>query len=289
LKSTPFLTLNGSFDCRHYRDNNNGEHNAYQVSVRTTGRTDYPFLKRLLPLTNLTANVWVRGNELKVTDLSFKTMQGRASGEVGVSFVPGEKSPPYRGNIKWRDISFKDISRIYQFDEEEKGTLTGHFDFIGKGGSVRGLSGRGFLSLQKGNIVSLPVFGPLSPLLAGILGDKRMGYERAKDASASFVVRDGIWKTEDFLAVSSSLNLTGIGWVDLAKDQIDMTVRLNARGLLGIITLPLAPIKGLFQFRGTGQFTDSKWNSSPFTQPKLGKRDPLFRPAGKAIVVEDKE
>ncbi len=279
----PQLTLNGSFDCTL----GSVEHNAYMVSVRTTGQTDYPFLKRVLPLTHLTADIYFRKRELNVANLAFHTLQGRSSGEIHVSFQKDGSLPQYRGDLKWRDISFRDISKLYQFKEEEKGQLTGRFHFTGVGGEVRKLSGRGFLSLHKGNIVSLPVFGPLSPLLAGILGDQRMGYERAKDASGSFIVRNGLWQTDDFLAVSTSLNLTGVGWIDLASDQIDMTIRLNARGLLGIITLPLAPIKGLFQFRGTGQFTDSKWKSSPFTQPKLGKKDPLYRPVGKAIIVPE--
>ncbi len=279
----PKLILNGTFDCRYRQV----EQTAFIINLQTTGQTDYPFLKRLLPVTGLRGDIYFRKNKLNIGKLSFQTLDGRASGEVNVTFQPDGKPPNYDGDLKWRDISFKKVSQLYDFKEEEKGALTGTFDFSGTGGSVRKLSGRGFISLRSGNIVSLPVFGPLSPLFAGILGDKRMGYERAKDASASYVIRNGVWQSEDLLAVSTSLNLTGTGWVDLASDKIDMTVRLNARGLLGVITLPLAPIKGLFQFRGTGKFTDSRWASSPFTQPAKGKKDPLFRPPGKAILIQE--
>jgi len=280
----PQLALNGSFDCRRGQF----EQTAFMVNLRTTGQTDYTFLKRNLPLTKVRTDIFFRKKELNVSNLSFSTHNGRGSGEMNVSF-PATRGAPvsYRGGLKWRDISFRKISETYQFDKKEKGALTGRFDFEGKSGSIRNLNGRGFCSLQNGSVVALPVFGPLSPLIAGILGDKRMGYERAKDASASFIIRNGVWQTDDFLTTSTSLNLTGNGWVDLHTDKIDMTIRLNARGLLGVITLPLAPIKGLFQFRGTGKFTDSKWRSSPFTQPRRGKKDPLFRKPGRAIVLPE--
>ncbi len=280
----PELTLNGSFDCR---GKGNIDYNSYMVSVRTTGQTDYTFLKRNLALTELSANLFYRQRELNIAALSFAGLGGQAHGDINVSFQLGGGAPLFRGLMKWKNLSFKTLSQIYQFKEEEKGTLTGNFDFTGISGDIRKLNGRGFCALQKGNIVSLPVFGPLSPIMARVLGDKRAGYERAKDASASFIVRNGVWQTDDFLALSSSLNLTGDGWIDLKTEKIDMTMRLNAQGLLGIITLPLSPFKGLFQFRGTGIFTQPDWQAAPFTQPRRGAKDPLFRKPGKAIIIPE--
>jgi hypothetical protein len=116
-----------------------------------------------------------------------------------------------------------------------------------------------------------------------------MGYQRAKDASFTFAVLNGVLQTKDLVAVSTSIVLTGDGWIDLETEKMDMTVRINARGLLGLLTLPLHPLKGIFQFRGTGLYKKPNWRSSPFTRPSKGNADPLFQiqKAGKAKVVPE--
>ncbi len=65
-----------------------------------------------------------------------------------------------------------------------------------------------------------------------------------------------------------------------------MTVRMNARGFLGIITLPLRPFYGLFQFRGTGPIQDPEWENVMFTSPPQAQKDNLLAPP-KAKAVPD--
>ncbi len=278
----PAITLNGSFDNRLGKD----EQNAYRVEITTEGQTDYPFLGKPLPLTKLRTNVTIRQSQVTVDNLSFATVEGTAAGKVIVDTVRNGPTK-YRGNIKWSRLYFPEISKVYQFKKEEKGWLTGQINFNGVESDLRQFNATGVIGIEKGNLVALPILGPLSPIIAGVLGDKRMGYERAKDASATFSIQKGVWMTKDFSAISTSINLTGEGWIDLKTDRIDMTVRVNARGLLGFLTMPLAPLKGMFQFRGTGDFTKPTWKASPFTRPARGMADPIFRIPGKAQIVPE--
>ena len=193
----------------------------------------------------------------------------------------------YRGAIKWDDLSFQKLSQVYDFKEEEKGTLTGSIDFRGSADGLGGFNAEGLLAINQGNLISLPILGPLSPIISGLLGDKRVGYERAKDASANFNVTNGVLTTKDFIAISTNIILTGEGWIDLLSEELDMTIRMNARGLLGFITLPLQPLKGISQFRGTGTYENPKWRSSPFTRPEKGKNDPIYQKTGKAQIIRE--
>ncbi len=278
----PHLTLNGSFADRK----EDSDKTVFRVAARTEGQTDYPFLGAELPLQKLNADIVVRGTDITVRNITCATLGGTVSGSVFCDVTPGRKTD-YLGSMKWDNLSFPLISKAYKFRDEEKGTLTGSIDFYGIAGGVRGFNADGLIGIRQGNLVSLPVLGPLSPIIAGILGDKRMGYERAKDASSTFAVRDGVMQTKDFVAVSTSIVLTGEGWIDLETEKMDMTVRVNARGLLGLLTLPLKPLKGIFQFRGTGLYQTPKWRSSPFTRPTKGNADPLFLKAGEAKEVEE--
>ena len=69
---------------------------------------------------------------------------------------------------------------------------------------------------------------------------------------------------------------------------LDMTIRMNARGLLGLVTLPLLPFNGLFQFRGQGSIEKPVWRSAPFTQPAAGKNHPIFRDPPRAQIVPER-
>ena len=68
------------------------------------------------------------------------------------------------------------------------------------------------------------------------------GFERAKNAFCTFNIKDGILSTNDFQTSTTSLNFAGDGSVDLKERTLDMTMRMNARGLLGLLTLPLAAV-----------------------------------------------
>lgn len=278
----PHLVLNGSF-AGSAKDRSK---TLFSVATTTEGQTDHPFLGEDLPLQNLTVDIVVRGAGITVKNLTCATLGGSISGSVFADVTPG-KTTTYKGAVKWDHLSFPLISKTYEFKEEEKGTLTGSIDFSGNATGIRSFNANGLIAITKGNLVSLPVLGPLSPIIAGVLGDKRMGYERAKDASSSFAVVNGVAQTKDFVAVSTSIILTGEGWIDLLTKKMDMTVRVNARGLLGFLTLPLKPLKGIFQFRGTGLYSAPKWRSSPFTRPAKGNTDPLFQKAGKAQIVTE--
>lgn len=266
----PTLTVNGSFPGK----NGNPQDTAFNIIIRTTGQTDYPFLGKLLPTTQMRADVTMRGLNVEVDRLAFATLEGVSGGKVSVQIDP--QMTRYQGEMQIDRISFPELSKVYEFEDVNKGKLAGKITFSGGGGNIRNFNAKGAIGLQKGNLVSLPVLGPLSPLMSGILGDKRAGYERAKDASASFIVKNGVWQSEDIVAESSSIVLTGDGWIDLDTKKMDMTIRVNARGLLGIIAIPLTPFKGLFQFRGSGQFTEPEWNLSPFTKPRKGIGDVIF-------------
>ena len=70
-----------------------------------------------------------------------------------------------------------------------------------------------------------------------------------------------------FKTSTTSLTFAGDGSVNLKDQTLDFTMRMNARGLLGLITLPLRPFYGMFQFRGTGPLKNPKWENVMFTAP----------------------
>jgi hypothetical protein len=56
---------------------------------------------------------------------------------------------------------------------------------------------------------------------------------------------------------------------------------------LGLITLPLRPFYGMFQFRGTGPLNDTKWENVMFTAPPEDQQE-ILRATPRATIVPDR-
>jgi hypothetical protein len=246
----------------------------------------YDFLSESLTLRRLRANVKITDDRVNVDDLSFQTFNGPCSGSLVVRTNHPEHTR-FSGGMQWRRLHLKDIGELYEFGDAERGLLTGRIDFSGQDDNMRLFNGNGSISLEKGNLFSVPMLGPMSKLVGVVLKKRNPTEEKAKDASCTFNIKKGILYSNDFLATTRSLKFTGEGSIDLEDKQIDMTMRMNARGLLGVFALPLRPFMGLFQFHGKGYIMDPKWHTTVFTRPARGKDDPIFRKPPKARIIRE--
>lgn len=275
----PILRAGGQFDLR-----SGSNRTDFRIAVSNPGSMSYDFLGEPLTLRRLRANVKITDERVHVDNLAFRTFNGPCSGHLVVR-ISHPVHTRFSGGMQWRRLHLKEIGDLYGFDDADRGLLTGRMDFSGQDDNIRMFGGKGSISLEKGNLFSVPMLGPLSRLVGVVLKKRNPTEEKAKDASCTFNVRKGVLYSNDFLATTRSLKFTGEGSIDLGKKSIDMTMRMNARGLLGVFALPLRPFMGLFQFHGKGYVMDPKWRTTVFTRPARGKDDPIFRKPPKARVI----
>jgi len=254
-----------------------------KVKFSSEGMADYKFLGANLTFGSPSGEVAVGGDQVKITDLSLGVFQGKIAGNI---LYAGKSN--ISGDINWTKLAMADLSSAYDFKMKGAGFLTGRLDFTLPEGDVAKMGGQGLVALEEGEIFSIPIFGPLSPLVSTVLSDKAAGFERASSAFCNYTIQSGVLRTNDFQTQSKSLHFTGDGQVGLKEKTIDFTIRLNARGLLGLITLPLRPFYGLFQFRGTGPLSKTKWENVHFTSPPEQQNQLLNAPTPKAQIIDEK-
>lgn len=256
---------------------------ALDVSFSSDHPADYRFLGENLTLGRPAGEVAIRGERTNVTNMKLDAFDGPVAGNF--EYLGGGR---LKGDLSWTKLSIPGLTSTYGFRMKGAGDVTGRIDFSLTDGKVETMAGEGLLALEKAELFSVPMFGPLTPLIGAVLNDERAGSQRAKSAFFTFKIQDGILTSNDFQTATTSINFTGDGSLDLKERTIDMTMRMNARGLLGLITLPLRPFAGLFQFRGTGPLKDPKWESLKFTAPQEAQRQILLE-APKAKVIDDGE
>ncbi len=254
-----------------------------RVSFSSASPADYLFLGENLTLDRPSATVVIRGENVSVSDLQLEAFGGPIAGKfdyLGKGSLEGE--------LSWTKLAIDSLTSTYGFHMKGNGNTTGRIEFSLTDGKVETMTGKGVLALEKTELFTVPMFGPLTPLIGEVLNDESAGTQMAKNAFCSFHIRDGVLSSHDFQTSTRSLNFAGDGSVDMANQTIDMTVRMNARGWLGLLTLPLRPFSGLFQFHGTGSLKDAHWESMKFTQPPEAQSDLLLAPP-RARIISDRE
>lgn len=249
------------------------------VNFSTPGNANYEFLGEEITLSGPKGKVLILGEEVRIADLSLDAFDGPVSG----SFI--NRNQRLGGELNWTKLSTPALTSAYGFEMKDGGRVTGRIEFTIDRDDVSTMTAEGLLALENAELFAVPMFGPLTPLVAGVLGDKRAGTERAKAAFCNFTIKNGILSTQDFQTTTTSLNFLGDGEIDLVEQTIGFTMRLNARGFLGLITLPLRPFSGLFQFRGTGPIKKPVWENVRFTPPPEEQKT-LFE-APKATIIRE--
>jgi AsmA-like C-terminal region len=243
------------------------------VSFSSDQSADYVFLGSNVTLGSPSARVTIQGERVLVRDLKLEAFDGPVAGEI--SYLGKGR---LEGELNWTRLSIPDLASTYGFQMKGGGDVTGRIRFSLNDNKVESMAGSGLLALENAELFSVPMFGPLTPLVGGVLNDDNAGIQRAKDAFCTFEVKDGILTSRDFQTSTSSLNFAGNGSVDMKQQTLDMTMRLNARGLLGILTRPLRPFSGLFQFHGSGPLKATRWESMKFTEPPGTENEILLAP-----------
>lgn len=269
---TPELSADGVIGLFH-----GSSKTHFEVKGSSSGKLGYRFAGKDLVLSGLSTKVIVKPSRTEVRDLTFKLFDGPLRGRFNILPEPGGQR--VKGELDWTRLSMPALSKACGFETQAKGLVTGRIDFDHKGKGAAGLDGAGLIALEQGELFSVPIFGPLSPVMSTVLANRKAGFQDANDAFCNYTIDDGLFKTNDFITTTPSLVFTGDALADLDKQTLDMTIRMNARGLFGVITLPLRPFYGLFQFRGTGPLRKPVWDNVMFTSPPEDEKERLLSPA----------
>ena len=234
------------------------EANDYHIDFRAGG-FPYQVFGKAMPFEKLTARVncdkGIAGFDVKATLLDGEfVLRGK---------VDDRKQPQtYEGEMRINAMNFNKFGRIYSPDYDTEGDLTGHVEFTGKIGDWRALKGKGAVVILNGNLYSIPIIGPLTPLLAALLPRPVKGFNIAKEADATLTIGDGFVTTEDFVASTSVFNIKASGKVDILEDRIAFHAQVKFGKILGLV---LFPVSKILEYAGEGTVEDPRWRARFFS------------------------
>ncbi len=225
----------------------------------------YDVLGKWLPVDSATGLVKFSYGRLDITDLKASTLGGSLLGNIFVSLLVEDKS--FGASLDLDGLDFEKFTRLYFNYEDSEGSMRARYRFRSQLDDQTKMNGDGTVVVTNGNIFAIPVFGPLSGLLNEVVPG--IGYSKARRAFASFKVTEGVANTEDFEVQGVGFTMVGGGALDFVKDAMNFDVRVNARGVPGLL---LFPVSKLFEFTSTERLSKPNWRPKLFSLPPKSAR-----------------
>lgn len=254
--STPLVTGNGVVDLA------GGNSTSLDFTVSARGM-DYDLLGKTLNFKNLGGTLSVRHQQIIANISRSEIFGGTATVRADVSLSPPK--PEYQLAIKASGVDFASLSRLYFSYNGSHGLMSGEFFCRAEIDRPLELIGQGWVRIENGDVFDIPLFGPLSGIVDTIAPGA--GYTNARLATASFEVSNGAIRTRNLEIAGKGFSMFGEGAADFVKDELEMTVRINAQGTPGMVLLPLSKI---LEYTSSGPISNPKWRPRHVPQEFYG-------------------
>ena len=233
-----------------------GKNTRLTIAADAPTGMDYVFLGKSLPFDRVRGNLLITDDRVQLQGMEGALFEGVVRSEADISFAKDDKR--YTASVSLDRVNFPTLTKLYFDYETARGELAGSYDFEGIGGESRTMRGTGSIKVSNGDVFAIPVFGPLSGLVSAVIPGA--GYSVAKEATASFTIRNGVIKTEDFKVSGRLFGMVGHGEIHFLDNKLDFDIRMDAKGP-GVL---LTPVYELFEYKGEGTLSKPTWKPKRF-------------------------
>ena len=242
----------------------NPEKNDLRIALNAHEGLGYTLIGKDLQFGATSGSVVLTGQKLAINLPESHLMGGDVAFKADVSVAPGDSR--YSASVHLEDIDFHSLTKLYFDYGDSTGKLSGDYSFQAVGGDDRAMAGKGNILIKNGNVLAMPILGPLSVLLNEVVPG--LGYQSARRATASFTVGNGVITTRDLLIEGIGFNMIGNGDIYYLDDRMTMNIRLNAQGLPGLV---LFPVSKIFEYVSDGSAKHPQWR--PKILPKRSQKE----------------
>ena len=224
-----------------------------------------PFQWRKFKTPQIFGTVRWLADSLILTNATVETYGGQAEGWAAFDLHTKQAGTDFRFFIAGTNVDLHRLGiEVLSPTNRLEGLLSGALK-VSRANSEdwRQWFGYGSVQLHDGLIWDIPMFGMLSPVLNSV--SPGLGSSRATEASASFLMTNGVIATDSMIIHSTMTRLQYVGTVDL---QQRLNARVTAQLFRGtpvfgsLFSTLLWPVSKLFEYEVTGTLKDPK--SAPY-------------------------
>ncbi len=245
-KKPPSVVLDGTVDQRHPPTRT-----RLNFNIEAPAMT-YEFEGEDLHFDNISTKLGLVNDQLTLTGTRGELFGGTVTGDATISINKAKRG--HEANVKLTDVDFTSLTKLYFDYDESHGKLNGTYHFTGAGDDAKTMRGEGELLVTDGNVFAIPFLGPLSEFVSKIVPG--VGYNKAHRGTAAFTVADGIMSTKRLVIEGKGFSMIGDGRIWFLEDRMDFDMRINARGLPGVL---LFPVSKMLEVRSVSKVSKPDW------------------------------
>ncbi len=211
-----------------------GGHAKVTIASPSVNTADLPVdtgLKKPVEVNNLEVNADLKGQEARLSNLSFQLFNGPAKAQGGLSM--GAVAPPFNGKITIQGLQVGPALQTVSPDSKlsMSGTAAADIAVAGRGFSMpdltKALEGPGRLEVKDGKIEGVNLMGEVVALLkvAGISLDQ-VKATAFSTIETDFLIKQGIVNVQKLLMDSHDFQATGNGTVGFDQ-SLNLIVNMN--------------------------------------------------------------
>jgi hypothetical protein len=263
----PTARVNGQIPLRDMQ----GGRDLDEVDMRFDVIRGAPFEWAKLKTTNIVGTIDWQGQVLILTNVTAAFYGGGGGGSAFFDFRVPHEGADFRFTVNVTNANLHllavDLSTPTNHLE---GTLTGQVVVTNADSrNWRTWNGYGHVRLRNGLLWDIPVFSIISPVLNAI--SPGLGNSRATDASARFVITNGVFFSDTLEIRAKMMRLQYNGTVDMKQNvnaQVTAQLLRDTWAVGPFVSTVLWPVSKLFEYKITGTLEHPK--SDPvYVIPKL--------------------
>ena len=214
-----------------------------------------PFEWLKLKTTNIVGVLHWRGQTLLLTNVATSFYGGSGTGSAYFDFRVPHEGADYQYEVNVTNVNLHSLAlALSPSTNHLEGLLAGQLVVTNASTeNWRTLSGHGWVKLHDGLLWDIPIVSILSPVLNTV--SPGLGNSRATEASARFVITNGMIYTDSLEIRSTMTRLEYSGTIDLQQNvNAHVTAHLlRDTWMVGpLVSTVLWPVSKLFEYRVTG-------------------------------------
>ena len=240
-----------------------------------------PFRWNRLQATNAVGTVHWLGQYLVLSNITAGCYGGRAAGHAYFDFRPVAYGCDFNFGVSVSNLDVHALAADLSTSKTNllEGSLNGFVEITSANSkSWQSWNGYGSAQLHNGLLWNIPVFGFASPVLNAF--SPGLGNSRATEASADFVMTNGVARTDSLTIHTLTMRLQYSGTVDLQQHvNAHVTAQLmrNTWVVGPLVSTVLWPVSKIFECRVTGLVSEPKITPIlfPFSKYLLAPLHPI--------------
>jgi len=200
------------------------------------------------------------GQQLTLSNVQVGFYGGQATGSAHFDFHPRDRTD-YQFTVTATDALLHPLAAdLFLQTNRLEGRLSGTLVITNANtADMQSWNGNGNLNLRDGLIWELPIFGIFSEVLNGMVPG--LGSSRASAGTCTFVIANGVIRSDDVDIISTGMRLQYRGTLDF-QGRVNAIVEagvLRDMPIFGqVVSLALWPVTKLFEYKVTGSLGEPK-------------------------------